>query len=87
MAVQARAEKTRSAVLRAGAVVFNREGFAGATTAAIIREAAVTRGAMQFHFRTKEKLAQAVIAEYRQSGWQQHDCCDGSLGGDCSAAY
>lgn len=65
MTVQARAENTRSAVLRAGAVVFNREGFAGATTAAIIREAAVTKGSMQFHFRTKEKLAQAVITEYR----------------------
>lgn len=66
MVVQARAEKTRSAVLRAGAVVFNREGFARATTAAIIREAAVTKGSMQFHFQTKETLAQAVIAEYKQ---------------------
>jgi AcrR family transcriptional regulator len=64
MMVQARAEKTRSAVLRAAAVVFNREGFAGATAAAIIREAAVTKGSMQFHFQTKEKLARAVIAEY-----------------------
>lgn len=64
--VQGRAQATRSAVLRAGAVVFNREGFAGATAADIIREAAVTKGAMQFHFQTKEKLAQAVIAEYER---------------------
>lgn len=62
--VQARAEATRSAVFRAGAVVFNREGFAGARTTDITREAAVTNGAMQFHFRTKEDLALAVIAEY-----------------------
>jgi AcrR family transcriptional regulator len=66
MATQARAEKTRAAVLRAGAVVFNREGFARATAAAIIREAAVTKGSMQFHFQTKEKLAEAVIAEYQE---------------------
>lgn len=62
--VQARAQATRSRIVRAGAVVFNREGFAGATTADIIREAAVSKGAMQFHFRTKGELAQAVLADY-----------------------
>lgn len=64
--VQARATKTRAAVLRAGAVVFEREGFDGATAAAIIREARVSKGSMQFHFRTKEQLANAVVAEYEQ---------------------
>ena len=62
--VQERAQATRSRIVRAGAVVFNREGFAGATTADIIREAAVSKGAMQFHFRTKDELAQAVLADY-----------------------
>lgn len=64
--VQARAEKTRAAVVHAAAVVFNREGFARATAADIIREASVSKGAMQFHFQTKEKLAEAVITRYKQ---------------------
>lgn len=64
--VQARAAKTRAAVLRAGAVVFERDGFDRATAAAIIREARVSKGAMQFHFRTREQLAKAVVAEYEQ---------------------
>lgn len=66
MMVQARAARTRAAVLRAGAVVFERDGFERATATAIIREARSSKGAMQFHFRTKEQLARAVVAEYEQ---------------------
>lgn len=62
--VQMRAQSTRNSLIRAGAVVFNREGYAGATTSDIIHEAGVTKGAMQFHFRTKADLAHAVVAEY-----------------------
>ncbi|WP_426980001.1 ScbR family autoregulator-binding transcription factor (plasmid) [Pseudarthrobacter sp. O4] len=86
MTVQARAEKTRSAVLRAGAVVFNREGFARATAAAIIREAAVTKGSMQFHFQTKEKLAWAVIAEYEQEFGPASDAVSTQDGNSMTAA-
>lgn len=75
--MQARAEATRSAVLRAAAVVFNRDGFAGATVADISREASVSKGAIQFHFPTKESLASAVVTRFRQdfdptSGDRQH---------------
>lgn len=64
--MQARAEATRTAIVRAAAVVFNREGFTGARTAEIVHEAAVSKGAMQFHFRTKEDLARAVIDRFRR---------------------
>lgn len=64
--MQVRAEVTRSAIVRAAAVVFNREGFAGAKTADIVQEARVSKGAVQFHFRTKEDLARAVIDHFRR---------------------
>ncbi|UZX02125.1 TetR/AcrR family transcriptional regulator [Arthrobacter sp. CDRTa11] len=86
MMVQARAEATRYAVLRAGAVVFNREGFARATTADIIREAAVSKGSMQFHFPTKEKLAQAVVAEYSQEFGPAFDAVSNQGGNGMTAA-
>ncbi|MHA7304268.1 ScbR family autoregulator-binding transcription factor [Arthrobacter sp. TMN-49] len=65
--VQMRAQSTRKALIRAGGVVFNREGYARATTSDIIHEAGVTKGAMQFHFRTKADLAHAVVAEYTRT--------------------
>ena len=66
--------------------MFNREGFAGATAAAIIREAGVTKGSMQFHFRTKEKLAQAVIAEYKQEFGPASDAVSNQGGNGMTAA-
>jgi AcrR family transcriptional regulator len=64
--VQARAEATRTAVVQGAAVVFNREGFAGAKTTDIVREAGVSKGAMQFHFHSKESLAHAVVDRFRR---------------------
>jgi TetR/AcrR family transcriptional regulator, repressor for uid operon len=86
MNVQARAEKTRHAVLRAGAVVFNREGFSRTTTAAIIREAAVTKGAMQFHFQTKAELARAVVAKFEQEFGPASDAVSTQDGNSMTAA-
>ena len=67
MARQARALATRQAVLRAAAEVFDQRGYAGATMAEILTHAAVTKGALYFHFSSKEELALAVIEE--QSTW------------------
>ncbi|GHH80093.1 gamma-butyrolactone-binding protein [Kitasatospora indigofera] len=67
MARQARALATRQAVLRAAAVVFDKRGYAGATMSEILAQAAVTKGALYFHFSSKEELARAVIEE--QSTW------------------
>lgn len=64
MASQARAKATRDALVRAGAVVFNREGYDRATQLDIAHEARVTKGALQFHFPTKAVLADAIVADH-----------------------
>ncbi|MFJ8432870.1 ScbR family autoregulator-binding transcription factor [Kitasatospora sp. NPDC094019] len=61
MARQARALATRQTVLRAAAEVFDERGYAGATMAEILDRAGVTKGALYFHFPSKEDLALAVI--------------------------
>ncbi|WP_371480948.1 ScbR family autoregulator-binding transcription factor [Kitasatospora sp. NBC_00315] len=67
MARQARALETRQTVLRAAAEVFDRRGYAAATMAEILSRANVTKGALYFHFASKEELARAVIDE--QAAW------------------
>lgn len=66
---QARAEVTRTSVLLAAAAVFERKGFAAATIADILAEASVTKGALYFHFDSKESLAAAIIAQ--QADWRE----------------
>lgn len=63
MARQDRAERTRNAILDAAAEVFNARGFAGASLSDILARAGVTKGAMYFHFASKEDLANAIIEE------------------------
>lgn len=67
MARQARALATRQAVLLAAAEVFDERGYAAATMAEILERAGVTKGALYFHFASKEELARAVIEG--QAGW------------------
>ncbi|MEE2031630.1 ScbR family autoregulator-binding transcription factor [Rhodococcus chondri] len=61
MARQVRAEVTRDAVLRGAAEVFMRLGYANASLNEIIDQAGVTKGALYFHFGSKEELARGVI--------------------------
>ncbi|MFB7515244.1 ScbR family autoregulator-binding transcription factor [Streptomyces sp. NPDC056144] len=63
MARQERAEVTRSAILEGAARAFEKSGFAGTSLSDIVSEAGVTKGALYFHFASKEELAQAVIQE------------------------
>lgn len=65
---QARAAATREAVLAAAARVFERHGFAGASISEILDEAGVTKGALYFHFASKEDLARAIVNE--QANWR-----------------
>ncbi|MCZ7458942.1 ScbR family autoregulator-binding transcription factor [Streptomyces sp. WMMC940] len=60
---QERAERTRLALIRAAAEVFDQSGYHGAGLNAILQKAGTTTGAMYFHFRSKEDLARAVIVE------------------------
>ncbi|NEA34977.1 ScbR family autoregulator-binding transcription factor [Streptomyces sp. SID13031] len=58
---QARAERTRAAVLLGAAEVFAEHGFSGASVMKIADRAGVTLGGVYFHFRSKEELARAIV--------------------------
>ncbi|MFJ5680523.1 ScbR family autoregulator-binding transcription factor [Streptomyces sp. NPDC093097] len=60
MAGQARAERTRKALLRTAAEAFDRIGYERATLGEISRAAGVTKGALFFHFPSKAELAHAI---------------------------
>ncbi|MGW0752739.1 ScbR family autoregulator-binding transcription factor [Streptomyces sp. NPDC002587] len=53
--------RTRRAILEAAGVVFEDRGYDAAKLSDIVRIANVTKGALYFHFDSKEDLAQAVI--------------------------
>ncbi|MFJ9419165.1 ScbR family autoregulator-binding transcription factor [Streptomyces sp. NPDC101227] len=63
MAKQERAVRTRRAVLEAAAHVIGAHGYQAATMAEIIQRAGVTKGALYFHFTSKDALARAVVTE------------------------
>jgi AcrR family transcriptional regulator len=63
---QERALRTREALLRAGAEVFDEYGYAGAGITRILERAGVTAGALYFHFKSKEGLALAIMSAQPQ---------------------
>ncbi|MFD0316406.1 ScbR family autoregulator-binding transcription factor [Streptomyces flavalbus] len=63
MAKQARAVQTRRAIVEAAASVFDDYGYERAALSEILRRAEVTKGALYFHFPSKESLAQAIMDE------------------------
>lgn len=63
MTRQDRAERTRNAILDAAAHAFDERGFSGASLSEILSKAGVTKGALYFHFSSKEELATAIIDE------------------------
>lgn len=63
MAMQQRAVLTRGRVLTAAAGVFARTGFLAASMNDIVDAAGVTKGAVYFHFPSKEALAVAIVEE------------------------
>lgn len=58
--VQERSERTRRKLVQAGAELFHCNGYANATLGEIAAYAGVTKGALYFHFASKEELAEAV---------------------------
>ncbi|MEU6062834.1 ScbR family autoregulator-binding transcription factor [Streptomyces sp. NPDC047097] len=63
MAQQARAIQTRRTILQAAGAVFDERGYEAATIAEILARAGVTKGALYFHFTSKEDLARGVLGE------------------------
>ncbi|MDF3291396.1 ScbR family autoregulator-binding transcription factor [Streptomyces silvisoli] len=58
---QDRAIRTRKILVEAAATVFDQRGYEAATIGEIISTAGVTKGALYFHFASKEELAFAVL--------------------------
>lgn len=61
MAKQDRAIRTRQTILDAAAQVFEKQGYQAATITEILKVAGVTKGALYFHFQSKEELALGVF--------------------------
>ena len=64
---QDRAIRTRHTILMAAATVFEERGYQAATISEILTTANVTKGALYFHFKSKEQLAQGVLAGQDQN--------------------
>ncbi|MGW1542607.1 ScbR family autoregulator-binding transcription factor [Streptomyces sp. NPDC002309] len=60
---QERAEITRQAILDGAATAFDATGFGGTSLSDVAQEAGVTKGALYFHFASKEALARALVDE------------------------
>lgn len=63
MAQQARGVRTRHQLLEAAAEVFAEHGYGASTISEVLARAKVTKGALYFHFGSKEKLLEAVLEE------------------------
>lgn len=61
MPKQERAEVTRNTILNAAALAFDQHGYLGTSISDILRVGGVTKGALYFHFPSKEALAQALV--------------------------
>ncbi|MFM9368662.1 ScbR family autoregulator-binding transcription factor [Streptomyces sp. Da 82-17] len=66
MAKQDRAIRTRQRILEAAASVFEKRGYQAATISEILSVAGVTKGALYFHFESKEHLALGVLGAQAQ---------------------
>ncbi|MDX3850022.1 ScbR family autoregulator-binding transcription factor [Streptomyces sp. AK02-01A] len=75
MATQERAIRTRLAILEAAGAVFDEYGYASTTLTMVLERAQVTKGALYFHFQSKEALAQAVLDEQVQLGSVPPQAC------------
>ncbi|MBT2387996.1 TetR/AcrR family transcriptional regulator [Streptomyces sp. ISL-1] len=61
MTRQLRAEQTRTTIIEAAAEMFDRYGYGSTSLSDIVTQGKVTKGALYFHFASKEGLAHAVM--------------------------
>jgi AcrR family transcriptional regulator len=62
MATQERGLATRRMILEAAGAVFSERGYSAATVSDVLKRLGLTRGAVYFHFASKEELARTVLA-------------------------
>ena len=70
--LQPRAQATRLAILTAAAEHFGRNGYYPTSLDSVLADSGGTKGALYFHFASKEALARAVIAEMVQRWGDLH---------------
>ncbi|MFC7490489.1 MULTISPECIES: ScbR family autoregulator-binding transcription factor [unclassified Knoellia] len=75
MPQQQRAIDTRRNALYGAAAVIDRRGYEAATIAEMVQESNITKGALYFHFSSKEAVAEAIVAE--QGEWLSQHLVDG----------
>ncbi|MER6488797.1 ScbR family autoregulator-binding transcription factor [Streptomyces virginiae] len=63
---QERAEITRQAILDGAAIAFDDCGFEGTSLSDVVKHAGVTKGALYFHFPSKQALARTLMDEQFQ---------------------
>jgi AcrR family transcriptional regulator len=63
--MQERASRTRVQIMQAAAEMFEAKGYSGARLNDIAARPKVSKGALYFHFPSKEALAAAIVDEYR----------------------
>ncbi|MFF4583200.1 ScbR family autoregulator-binding transcription factor [Streptomyces sp. NPDC001389] len=63
---QERAEITRQAILDGAAIAFDHAGFGGTSLSDVVKHAGVTKGALYFHFPSKQALARTLVDEQFQ---------------------
>ncbi|MDI5965414.1 ScbR family autoregulator-binding transcription factor [Streptomyces sp. SL13] len=64
---QTRAVRTRATIVRAAGELFGERGYHGASTTDILERCGLTRGALYFHFPSKEAIADAVVDHQAQA--------------------
>ncbi|MCZ1012089.1 ScbR family autoregulator-binding transcription factor [Streptomyces lydicus] len=60
---QDRAVRTRKKILEAAATLFDENGFGGTTIADIVERSEMTKGALYFHFKSKDAVAVAIMED------------------------
>jgi AcrR family transcriptional regulator len=76
--------KTRSRIVEAARILFNRDGFAEVTIDQVMAEAGLTRGGFYNHFRNKEELYAEAVASFldgRGKTWRDDAGVDPVNGG------
>ncbi|MDT7712552.1 MAG: hypothetical protein QOG46_1241 [Pseudonocardiales bacterium] len=71
--LQLRARATRLAILTAAAEHFARDGYHATSLERVLVDSGGTKGALYFHFASKEALARAVIAEMVRQWREQYE--------------
>ena len=67
MPTQLRAHETRAAIISAAASLFRSRGYGGTSQNDVAEAAGVTKGALYFHFTSKQHMALAVISAQHEA--------------------